>query len=291
MWNFGYHFARSRGGLAREAYRMLLPMIVRRQIDPPRTLDIDVFAYSNQPMLPEQIASARSFLKYAGRPNNFTIVSDGTHCRRAVSVLRQIDSCIRLASAGDFLPKQSTLRDYFTSHPTGKQLALIMNLPRERPALYVDADVLFFPGAFTLADLLRNQDAPALYLRDCQVAGDERLLRDPAEAANPVNTGVLFFFQKLDWSSAMERLQQLEGAPNFFTNQTMTHLAMHANGGRPLDPAKFVLRLDDQFQFADSYANNSIILRHYVNPVRHKFWEQIFFVNSRGLPLSHSCAF
>jgi hypothetical protein len=151
-----------------------------------------------------------------------------------------------------------------------------MNLPRERPALYIDADVLFFPGAIALADLLRNHDAPALYLGDCQVAGDERLLRDPAETVDPVNTGVLFFFQKLDWSLAMERFQQLDGPPNFFTNQTMTHLTMHANGARALDPVKFVLQLDDQFQLADRYASNSIVLRHYVNPVRHKFWERIF---------------
>ena len=276
MWNFGYHLARVRGRVAREAYRMLLPTIVRRQINPPRTLDIDVFAYSNEAMLPEQIASVRSFLKYAGRPNNFTIVSDGTHRPDFVWLLQEVDSCIRVTRARDFLPEQSSSRDYFANHPTGKQLALIMTLPRERPALYLDADVLFFPGAVSLADLLDNHDAPALYLRDCQAAGDERLLRDPAEAADPVNTGVLFFFQKLDWSSAIERLQQLCGAPNFFTNQTMTHLAMHTNGARPLDPAKFVLQLDDQFEFADRYANNSIILRHYVNPVRHKFWGQIF---------------
>jgi hypothetical protein len=277
MWNFGYHLARVRGGVARDAYRLLLPMIVRRQIDPPRMLDIDVFAYSSESMLPEQIASVRSFLRYAGRPNNFTIVSDGTHRPHFVWLLQEVDSCIRVTRARDSLPEQSSSRDYLANHPTGKQLALIMSLPRERPALYLDADVLFFPGAFALADLLRNHDAPALYLRDCQMAGDERLLRDSAEAADPVNTGVLFFFQKLDWSSAIERLQQLDGAPNFFTNQTMTHLAMHANGARPLDPAKFVLQLDDQFQFADRYANNGIILRHYVNPVRHKFWEQIFF--------------
>ena len=276
MWNFGYHLARVRGGVAREAYRMLLPTIVRRQIDPPRALDIDVFAYSNEAMLPEQIASVRSFLKYAGRPNNFTIVSDGTHRPHFVWLLQEVDSCIRVMRARDFLPEQSSSRDYFANHPTGKQLALIMSLPRERPALYLDADVLFFPGAVALADLLHNYDAPALYLRDCQAAGDERLLRDPAEAADPVNTGVIFFCQKLDWSSAIERLQQLGGAPNFFTNQTVTHLAMHSNGARPLDPAKFVLQLDDQFQFADRYANDSIILRHYVNPVRHKFWEQIF---------------
>jgi hypothetical protein len=272
MWNFGYHLARARGGVARETYRMLLPMIVRRPVDPPRTIDIDVFAYSNDAMLPEQIASVRSFLKYAGRPNRFTIVSDGTHRPRALSLLQQIDSCIELAEARDFLPQQSSSPDYFANHPTGKQLALIMSLPLERPALYIDADVLFFPGAVALADLLRNHDAPALYLRDCQVAGDERLLRRPAEAADPVNTGVLFFFQKLDWSLAIERFQQLNGTPNFFTNQTMTHLTMHANGALSFDPAKFVLQLDDQFQLADRYANNSIVLRHYVSPVRHKFW-------------------
>src|SRR2546423_4441846 len=276
MWNFGYHLARVRGGLAREAYRVLLPKIVRRQIDSPQALDIDVFAYSNETMFPEQIASVRSFLKYAGRPNNFTIVSDGTHRPQFVRLLREVDSCIRVTCARDFLPEQSSSRDYFANHPTGKQLALIMSLPRERPALYLDADVLFFPGAVALADLLHNYDAPALYLRDCQDAGDESLLPHPAETADLINTAVSFFFQQHDGSLPIERLQQLGGAPNFFTNQTMTHLAMHTNGARPLDPAKFVLRLDDQFQFGDPYANDSIILRHYVNPVRHKFWEQIF---------------
>src|SRR5437660_4264639 len=132
MWNFGYHLARVRGAVAREAYRMLLPTIVRRQIDPPRALDIDVFAYSNEAMLPEQIASVRSFLKYAGRPNRFTIVSDGTHHPRALSLLQQIDSCIQLAQARDFFPQSSA--DYFANHPTGKQLALIMTFPLERPA-------------------------------------------------------------------------------------------------------------------------------------------------------------
>jgi hypothetical protein len=276
MWNFGYHLARVRGGVAREAYRMLLPMIVRRRIDPPQMLDIDVFAYSNEAMLPEQVASIRSLLKYVGRPNNLTIVSDGTHSRRAASRLQQIDSCIRLANTRDFLPQPSSSGDYLANHPTGKQLALIMSLPCERPALYIDADILFFPGAVVLPDLLRNHDAPALYLGDCQFAGDERLLRDPAETADPVNTGVLFFFRKLDWSFAMERFQQLHAPPTFFTNQTLTHLTMHANGARVLDPVKFVLQLDDQFQLADRYANNSIVLRHYVNPVRHKFWGQIF---------------
>src|SRR5438067_13843023 len=103
MWNFGYHLARVRGSVARDAYRLLLPMIVRRQIDPPRTLDFDVFAYSNEAMLGEQIASVRSFLKYAGRPNNFTVVSDCTHRPHFVWMLQDVDSCIRVCRVQDFL--------------------------------------------------------------------------------------------------------------------------------------------------------------------------------------------
>src|SRR5438105_15265234 len=183
MWNFGYHLARVRGSVAREAYRVLLPKIVRRKIDSTRPFAIDVFAYSNEALLPEQIASVRSFLKYAGRPNNFTIVSDGTHRPHFVWLLQEVDSCIRVTRARDFLPEQSSSRDYFANHPTGKQLALIMTLPRERPALYLDADVLFFPGAVALADLLHNYDAAALYLRVLQEAVHGRLLRDWAETA------------------------------------------------------------------------------------------------------------
>ena len=47
---------------------------------------------------------------------------------------------------------------------------------------------------------------------------------------------------------------------------------MHANGAVALDPGKFVLQLDDQFIYRDRYASASIAIRHYVNPVRHKFW-------------------
>jgi len=61
MWNFGYHLARVRGGVAREAYHMLLPMIMRRRIDRRGYSDIDVFAYSNEAMLPEQIALSAHF--------------------------------------------------------------------------------------------------------------------------------------------------------------------------------------------------------------------------------------
>jgi hypothetical protein len=47
---------------------------------------------------------------------------------------------------------------------------------------------------------------------------------------------------------------------------------MKRAGAAPFDSAKFVLQLDDQFEWRDRYAGRDLVLRHYVNPVRHKFW-------------------
>lgn len=275
MWNFGYHLARVRGELIRDTYHALLPVVVRGGCSNDNRLDLDVFTYSGESSLPEQVASARSFLKYAGRPASFTIVSDGSHSARSVSILQRIDPSIRVASISEFLDHDGAieLNDYLSNHSTGKQLALILALPRRRPAFYFDSDVLFFPGAREIGELLETR--ANYYLADCQFSGDDRLLRDSAEQADPVNTGVLFLSEKPNWSLALERLRQLPGPPTFFTNQTVTHLAMHASGARPLDPRRFVLQLDDQFMFRDRYASPGIVLRHYVNPVRHKFWSSL----------------
>jgi hypothetical protein len=274
--NFGYHLARWKGKALRELYRRLLPVIVGSRISVPRDLSFDVFAYSGEETLPEQVASIRSFLRYVGRPKNFAVVSDGTHSDRSICLLQQTDSSvsvIRTSKPAEGFPGK--FEQYLLHHPTGKQLGLIMSLPRDDAALYVDSDVRFFPAAGDLAEKHQAKSVPAYYLADCQFAGDPRLLREPREKEEPVNTGVLFLFQKLDWSLSVARFLELEGEPTFFTNQTMAHLTMHANRAQRLDPAKYVLQLDDQFVFPDHYAHPGLALRHYVNPVRHKFWTSL----------------
>ena len=277
MVNLGYHLARAHGSAVRRLYQAALPRIVRKPVPAREELPFDVYSYSGEAGLPEQVASIRSLFRYAGRPKRLTVVSDGTYSRRSIDLLQTLDSAISVSDASDWFPAQVTgdLRAYLTTHPTGKQLALIMSLPVDGPALYIDSDVRFFRGASVLRSLKNAADAPALYLADCQVSADERLFRDPVERENPVNTGVLFISRKLDWSLGISRFLELEDAPNFFTNQTITHLTMHANGARPLDARKFVLQLDDQFVYSDCYAGAGIALRHYVNPVRHKFWTSL----------------
>lgn len=273
MPNFGYHLARLQGHLSRALYRISLPLLVRTPVSTPRSIALDVFSYSGEATIPEQIASIRSFLQNVGRPKSFTVVSDGSHSRQSVRLLENVDPSVRvessIAPAPNVPPK---FREYLTTHPTGKQLALIMSLPANGPALYLDSDVLFFESAVDLVNRATEKNLPAFYLADCGFSGDSRLLLDATEEKEAVNTGVLLLLKELDWSLASERFLKLDGEPTFFTNQTLTHLVMHACGARPFDPAKYVLKLDDQFAYADRYANSSLVLRHYVNPVRHKFW-------------------
>jgi hypothetical protein len=277
MPNFGYHLARLRGNCCRRLYRLFLPLITRRPIDSPRSIALDVFAYSGEQTVPEQIASIRSFFRHVGRPKSFTIVSDGSHSSKSIQLLEEVDPIVsvQLAIQPPDRNLSEKLRRYLSSHPTGKQLALIMSLPAGGPALYLDSDVLFFDAGFDLVRRVHEQNISAYYLADCQFSGDPRLVRDSAEQKEPVNTGVLLLFKKIDWSLSIDRFSQLDGEASFFTNQTLTHLAMHANGARPFDPAKYVLQLDDQFVYPDRYAGPNLALRHYVNPVRHKFWTSL----------------
>lgn len=277
MWwpNFSYHFARLEGKCCRQAYQTLLPMVVRQPAHAPRAVPLSVFSYSNEDSVPEQVRSIRSFLRYAGRPVSFTVVSDGSHSARSIRFLQGIDRTVSVRPSSGFLPSglPEKFHHYVTSHPLGKQLGLIMSLPEDGPALYADSDVLFFPGAAELMRFASVPDVSAFYLPDCQAcSADARIFRDPREELSPVNTGLLLLFQKLDWSLGIRRFLDLKSEPTFFTNQTITHLTMHANGARPFDSRKFVLQLDDQFVYPDRYASRDIILRHYVNPVRHKFW-------------------
>lgn len=282
--NVPYHLARLEGKIVRWLYQLALPRIARRKIDIPREMPFEVYAYSGESTLPEQVASIRSFLINAGRPRQFTVVSDGSHTEKSIVLLESIDRCIRVQTCAPPLPPglPDQVQSYLTGHFTGKQLALIMSLPNNGPTLYADSDVLFFPEARRLADLSRTPSVSALYLRDYQLSADPRLIHNAADAEKPVNMGFLLLFRKLDWSIGVRRLEKLPGTPNFFTTQAVVHLCMHSNDAVEFDPQTFVLEATDEFVYRDQYAATSIAIRHYVNPIRHKFWAALGHQMLRG---------
>src|SRR5438270_5976684 len=94
MPNYGYHLARAEGGLISSFYQLMLPLIVRRKVKHQHAIPIDVFSYSSERRLAEQVASIRSFLRFAGRPSRFVVVSDGSHSHKSVELLRRVDECV-----------------------------------------------------------------------------------------------------------------------------------------------------------------------------------------------------
>src|SRR5207302_9831019 len=135
--NAPYHSARLEGKIVRALYRAALPAIIRRPLPVSHELAFDVFAYSGENTLPEQVASIRSFLTHAGRPKQFTVVSDGSYTSASIELLENIDCCVRVKKTPPILPSglPDTIQSYLRDHPTGKQLALLMSLPTNGPTL------------------------------------------------------------------------------------------------------------------------------------------------------------
>src|SRR5438067_11274998 len=103
MPNYGYHLARAKGRAVREIYRA--SMRILPTIEPSRSFPLEVFSYSGEAALPEQVASIRSFLRHVGRPAMFNVVSDGSHSQSSKRLLQEIDSCVSVRDAGDWVPK------------------------------------------------------------------------------------------------------------------------------------------------------------------------------------------
>src|SRR5205085_2234539 len=125
MPNYGYHFARAKARAIRALYRASLGRFA--PIESPRSFPLEVFSYSGEAALPEQIASIRSFLRYVGQPPHFTVVSDGTYSDESRRVLKAIDPSISVSDASNWVPANlpEAIYPYLKDHPTGRQLALI----------------------------------------------------------------------------------------------------------------------------------------------------------------------
>src|SRR3954462_276884 len=116
MPDIPFHLARAQGIGYRKLYRAALPFLARSPVDPAGPIALDVFSYSNETMLPEQVASIRSFIRHAGRPRRFVVVSDGSHSRRSLEILRSIDSSVVVSTAEEWVPEDvpAGIREYLT---------------------------------------------------------------------------------------------------------------------------------------------------------------------------------
>ena len=274
MMNIPYHVARIQGRLMRSLYKSVLPQIAKIPMKQTQRVPIAVYALSCERDLPEQVASLRSFIRYAGIPERFTIISDGSYTPNSCKLLEGIHPCVEVVSLEKLkrtdLPQ--SVYDYAAQHAMGRKLLALLSIHVNQTTIYTDSDILFFPGASDLVNLANSGNTVSRYLPDCACKMDERVIYDEVEKLNSVNGGFIVFKEPLDWSFALERLSKLEKLNHYFTEQTLVHLTMHYNQAKPLCSKRYVLSVEDQFIYPDKYAGKEIAIRHYVNDVRHKFW-------------------
>lgn len=274
--NVAYRAARAQGAVTRSLYKRFMNRIVNSPIKQDRKIPAEVYSFSGEDYLPEQVASIRSFIKCVGIPDRFTIISDGSYSQKSCDVLRQCSPCVSVVEWKDFVVElPDYVKNFANLNPMGKKLGLLLSMPVKTITIYTDCDILFFPGASELIELAASNKNNYWYLPDCLRSLDQSILTDASEADNPINAGFMLLRKPLVWDDSLERLANYEGSPVSQTEQTIVHLTMHQNKAVPLDRDRFVLSVSDQFVYRDHFSTQPIALRHYVNNVRHKFWQHV----------------
>jgi hypothetical protein len=278
-----------RANAVRRLYLQELERIVESPLNANRECDLNVYTFSGTKHIPEQVASLRSLIRHLGVPRRVVIVSDGTHSPEAARLIGRVHPRATVVDYRDIiradLPR--VVRGYAAANPMGAKLAMELSIDIDGPTIYADADVLYFPRIAEIADLARDPERKPRFLQDFDTRFlDARLLSDDGERKPPTNAGFQLLFAPLSWELALERFEAVvdprspgDGAqPNWHAEQTLVHLAMRASGATPLPPERYVLQVDDEYDWRDRYADSNIALRHYcfTDAVQRKLWLHVW---------------
>jgi len=244
-------------------------------------LDIDLVSASSKRDLPEQVFSILSFIRYVGCPTCWTILSDGSHSKEDVEILNRIFPFVKVEQllfpaklSPGLLPYQPVLEDYSNKNFLGKRLAVYLNFSISRPTIFLDSDILFYPQASSIRNIFLDSRRPCFLPEGDWGCLDSRYLATHPAQMYQANGG--FFIVNESWGNAeraFDFLQSLNGKYEYFSEQTFFHILSRDNEYFPLDPRKFVLTTQDQFDFRLAHDSENIILRHFTGPVRHKMWQ------------------
>ena len=243
----------------------------------PALENVRLASYCGQRDFPELVASWISFRKFVGRPAESWLLSDGSLGQREAEIICRLEPRTRVLEFEELDARLLTPRllHYAASKPLGKKLCLLRQLSEGHRWIFSDSDLLYFPGAVGVGQQAWWAEGSCRFLLDQVPSLDPLLDTTDTPADRPVNSGFLAASGPLEWSEALRRFEAREGPYSFFSEQTICHLTFHRSRGVGLDPTRFIMRNEDQWQAADSFAGRDIALRHYISSFRYKMWNQV----------------
>ena len=271
---YGYHVAKRQARIVRRLYAGPLARRLVASVDSPAELSAHLIAFSGERDALEQLVSLRSLIRHVGRPARFTLGSDGSHSRKSIDAFRRVYPELEVIGPSEYMRNDlpASVREYAAGHPLGRKLAFMARVRPEAATIYADSDVLFFPDAAEVREFVAATDGVPRYLLDCARALDDRVVPPDLAAAPPVNSGFWIVHEPLPWDDALALLDSASGGFKFHSEQTVFHVAMHRAGGVPVDPTRYVMQVDDRFDYRTVREHRPIALRHYVSNIRHQFW-------------------
>jgi hypothetical protein len=284
IWRGKYRIACWSADRWRAHFLRAIPERLVVEISPHRLKGVRVFSMCGLALWPEQMLSLLSFLRHVGVPDSFTIVSDADVPPETWRLPDELKLIVRIASWQEFITPENraAVELYSAGHAMGKKLALVTGLPTDGKSVYVDSDILFFPGGHQLRTLLESTVRRHYFLHNGTNFFVDSLLTPEELTQAPVCAGFLIQDGPIDWQEPLARLQhalktdgkRLLGETRLahFMEQTVVHQAYNRAQATAL-AGRYVMTFADFFRYRETAVlPHETIFRHYPSVIRQFMW-------------------
>jgi hypothetical protein len=257
----------------RQLEKYLSRLIEKAAIATP-TQGLNIVSFSGHKTLVEQLYSMLSFYYNVGLPHSWIVYSDKTHTAKEIELLQRLPHVKVLPWDAQLNIKYDQLLQFGKFNVWGNRLHAYLNHPIAETTIFTDSDILFYKGFKDFIPLINKNN---WFIRDTSPHFDQYFFEQVGNPAGPfVNAGFLIFNKLPCWQRAIDFIldRPNEESWEHFTEQAAIHHMMITDTNtKMLDANYFILSASDSFKFSVDYDINTIALRHFVSPVRHKMWQ------------------
>jgi lipopolysaccharide biosynthesis glycosyltransferase len=207
-----------------------------------------------------------------------TLFFDGEIPKKCLNTAKTILPLIEITTVDEFLKKEklpSFIPETFLKNsPCGRKFAIINIFQNKYPLIYTDHDILVYNYP---SEIINN-----LSTNRCSITIEEDIVYDDViiEYADNrklkytpgFNSGLIGMPQNtLDEKLASELLKfwNSKQTINWFTEQTIHNILLKSANATILPQCKYIISKDRMFYHEKDISYEEIVLRHFVNPVRH----------------------
>jgi hypothetical protein len=267
----------------RDRFRRVSPERYIREYSTHALPGVHVYTLCGAASLQDEVLSMLSFLRHTGIPESWMIASDGSLTPEMEKTLLDLHPVVRIVPWRNFITEENREGvEYFAAkNPMGKKMAVVTALPTEHISVYIDSDILFFPGAFHLRDLLLNGPRDNYYVEEWARWFPAGFLSPEEEALPPLNAGFLIQGRPVDWTESFARLgrvmkehpepEETLGQVSLLIEQTVVQIAYHRCGAKILDPKQYIINNADAWKLRDEFAHPD---RDYLSYLRPKLYAE-----------------